>query len=178
MKKFVGLLILILSLFSATQAHASFTKTTVEWASKVYIDGNFKLPPTQECMAKVVWFEARGESYLGKKLVANVVRNRTTFGKPFATNICSVVYQKSQFSWTLENNKKAASFRSIVTKNKKTDRKNIEQVLKIVFFQTVFDEKLVTKATHFTSEKPRFKSAKYLGKVGGHHFLMYLGNPK
>lgn len=172
MKKFVCLLFLLTSFSS----FASWTQPVAKWASEVYLTGNFQMPPTQECLAKNVWFESRGESKLGKTLVANVVRNRTSFGRPFANTICTVVYQKSQFSWTLESSKRNAKFNQIMRKNLKKDRKNLQETLEIVFNQTYFGQKIKTNATHFTSEKPRFKRVKSLGKVGRHHFFVYLGN--
>lgn len=174
MKKFMCLLFLLFSF----QSHANFEQTVVSWASKMYLSGNYQMTPTQECLAKNVWYEARGESRLGKTLVANVVRNRTTFGKPFANTICTVVYQKSQFSWTLNSSKKHAKFNTIMRKNLKNDEKNVRETIEIVLLQTIFNQKVVTKATHFTSEKPKFKRVQSLGVVGNHHFFRYLGNAK
>lgn len=54
------------------------------------------------CMAENIYFEAGSESFEGKKSVAQIVLNRVNSGK-FASDICSVVYQKNngvyQFSW-------------------------------------------------------------------------------
>lgn len=166
----------LLFLLFSFSANANIEQTIVSWASKAVVEGHLKLPPEQECLAKNIWYESRGESRLGKTLVANVVRNRTQFGKPFANTICTVVYQKSQFSWTLNKRKKHSSFESIVLKNKQKDIKNLQQTVEIVLEQTVLERKIVTKATHFTSEKPRFKCVQKLGKVGNHEFSRYLGN--
>ena len=172
MKKFMCLLFLLFS-FSA---NANIEQTIVSWASKAVMEGYLKLPPEQECLAKNIWYESRGESRLGKTLVANVVRNRTTFGKPFANTICTVVYQKSQFSWTLNKHKKHATFDAVMRKNMKKDAKSLQETIEIVLEQTVLEQKIVTKATHFTSEKSRFKCVQRLGKVGNHEFSRYLGN--
>lgn len=51
------------------------------------------------CLAKNIYFEARGESTQGKLAVAKVTLNRVKSGK-FPTTICAVVYQPYQFSWT------------------------------------------------------------------------------
>jgi spore germination cell wall hydrolase CwlJ-like protein len=63
-----------------------------------------------KCMATNIFFEARGESEVGKAAVARVVINRVKHG--FAPNPCAVVYQKTtnsdtkvtscQFSWVCE----------------------------------------------------------------------------
>lgn len=54
------------------------------------------------CMASAIYYEARGESELGKLAVGHVVKNRVKSSK-FPNSICSVVAQKfkgtCQFSW-------------------------------------------------------------------------------
>lgn len=52
------------------------------------------------CLARNIYHEARGESYLGKLAVAKVTINRTKDPK-FPDTICDVVYQPGQFSWTV-----------------------------------------------------------------------------
>lgn len=53
-----------------------------------------------ECLAKNIYFEARGESKEGKIAVAQVTLNRVIHQTEFKKTICGVVYQKDQFSWT------------------------------------------------------------------------------
>ena len=53
-----------------------------------------------ECLAKNIYFEARGESHKGKIAVAQVTLNRVIHSSEFNKTICGVVYQKDQFSWT------------------------------------------------------------------------------
>lgn len=50
------------------------------------------------CLAKAVYFEARGESLEGQLAVAEVVLNRAASGK-YPPTICSVVTQPAQFSF-------------------------------------------------------------------------------
>lgn len=52
-----------------------------------------------QCLAANVYFEARGEPFKGKVAVALVTLNRQDSGK-YPKSICSIVYQKNQFSWT------------------------------------------------------------------------------
>lgn len=52
-----------------------------------------------KCLALNVYFEARGESKIGQKAVAWVTLNRVKSGD-YADNICDVVWDKNQFSWT------------------------------------------------------------------------------
>ncbi len=51
------------------------------------------------CLAEVVYREARGEPHRGQLAVAQTVINRVKSSQ-FPNDICSVVFQKSQFSWT------------------------------------------------------------------------------
>lgn len=50
------------------------------------------------CLAKAIYFEARGESLEGQLAVAEVVLNRARSGR-FASSVCGVVTQPAQFSF-------------------------------------------------------------------------------
>lgn len=51
------------------------------------------------CLAKNIYYEARGEPYIGKISVAQITFNRVLEGR-WGDTICEVVYAKKQFSWT------------------------------------------------------------------------------
>jgi spore germination cell wall hydrolase CwlJ-like protein len=52
-----------------------------------------------DCLARNVYYEARGESLLGQYAVAEVTMNRrNALGYP--KTVCEVVYQRDAFSWT------------------------------------------------------------------------------
>lgn len=53
------------------------------------------------CLAKNIYYEARGESQRGKLAVAQVTLNRVE-NKNYHNTICGVVYAKNQFSWTFD----------------------------------------------------------------------------
>lgn len=53
-----------------------------------------------DCIAKNMYFEARGEGLKGMAAVAQVTKNRVNSGK-FPDSYCKVVYQPKQFSWTI-----------------------------------------------------------------------------
>ena len=57
------------------------------------------------CLAKNIYYEARGEPLHGKVAVAQVTLNRVTHRTEFDASICQVVYAKRQFSWTHEKHK-------------------------------------------------------------------------
>jgi N-acetylmuramoyl-L-alanine amidase len=55
-----------------------------------------------ECLARNVYYEARGESLAGQYAVAEVTMNRkASLGYP--KTVCGVVHQKGAFSWTAED---------------------------------------------------------------------------
>jgi spore germination cell wall hydrolase CwlJ-like protein len=56
------------------------------------------LDPEMQCLASTVYFESKGESLAGQLAVARVVINRAKSGR-FASSICGVVHQPSQFSF-------------------------------------------------------------------------------
>lgn len=51
------------------------------------------------CLAKNIQAEAGGESRIGKLAVAQVTLNRVRH-KAYPNNVCDVVFQPKQFSWT------------------------------------------------------------------------------
>lgn len=53
----------------------------------------------QKCLAKNVYYEARGEDVHGQLAVAQITLNRLEMGN-WGNTICSVVFSKNQFSWT------------------------------------------------------------------------------
>ena len=177
-------LVILLASFS-TQVPASvgtLNDSLTDFASHSYLNGSLKLSSSQrkelECYTKVIWYEARGEDKHGKILVANVVRNRTEFGKPFANTVCDVVYQRNQFAWTRDSKKKHISFKTVARKHSKLEEKQVVDALSVAFAMVVFNPPSITKATHFCSvgEKCNFKNVKRLGKYGNHTLFEYLGN--
>lgn len=58
-----------------------------------------------KCLTDNIYYEARGESFLGQQMVAKVVLNRTKH-PDYPDSICGVVYQPFQFSWTLHKQPK------------------------------------------------------------------------
>ncbi|MEA3194221.1 MAG: N-acetylmuramoyl-L-alanine amidase [Betaproteobacteria bacterium] len=52
-----------------------------------------------DCLARNVYYEARGESLAGQYAVAEVTMNRKA-SRSYPKTVCEVVYQKDAFSWT------------------------------------------------------------------------------
>ncbi len=53
----------------------------------------------RECLARAVYFEARGEPLAGQLAVAQVILNRVASGR-FASTMCGVIDQPGQFSFS------------------------------------------------------------------------------
>ena len=53
----------------------------------------------RECLARAVYFEARGEPLEGQLAVAQVILNRVASGR-FASTVCGVINQPGQFSFS------------------------------------------------------------------------------
>lgn len=51
------------------------------------------------CLALNVYFEARGESYDGQKMIAEVTMERV-YTDGFPKTVCGVVWEDGAFSWT------------------------------------------------------------------------------
>ena len=60
-----------------------------------------------ECLARNIFYEAGIEDRAGKVAVAQVTLNRLKTGR-WGRDLCSVVYARAQFSWTLDKKKKWA----------------------------------------------------------------------
>lgn len=54
-----------------------------------------------DCLSENIYMEANNQDVAGKVAVAQVTLNRVNSGK-FRNSICATIYQKAQFSWTLE----------------------------------------------------------------------------
>lgn len=63
-------------------------------------------PHDLACMTANIFFEARGEKKAGMEAVAKVTMNRV-YARGYPPSVCSVVFQKRQFSWTHEQSWKA-----------------------------------------------------------------------
>lgn len=53
------------------------------------------------CLTENIYFESRGEPILGQAMVGHSVLNRMKDDR-WPSDVCDVVYQKKQYSWTLE----------------------------------------------------------------------------
>ncbi len=123
---------------------------------------NAKIIPIQEtiCMAKTIYWEARGEPYEGKLGVAGVVLNRAAH-EEFPSTICEVVYQNKPLQFSKE----------IGRKTKITDKKawadSLDLAGRIVNKQIVI--KPTFRAIYFDSVKVKPPKGLILHRVIGNH---------
>ena len=71
------------------------------------IDSKRKFSITQreiKCLETSLWHEARGETLYGLMAVAKTTLNRARM-EGWPPDVCKVVYQKGQYSWTLKSKK-------------------------------------------------------------------------
>jgi spore germination cell wall hydrolase CwlJ-like protein len=109
-----------------------------------------------ECLAKTLYFEARGESEKGVYAVANVILNRQ-FDNKYPDSICSVVNQKGQFTYD----------HSLKPKNKK-----IYQKMKYIAIKSIFSHNNNgILYYHNTTVKPKWsKRMEKVTRIDNHIF--------
>lgn len=74
----------------STMALALFTIPIAQPPPPSYDESTFR------CMVATLYHEARGEGVLGIEAVASVIMNRA---KRANKSVCSIVYERKQFSW-------------------------------------------------------------------------------
>lgn len=180
MKYLLLLLLVTKSALAYAGAFSPIYEPLLDFGANTFIDGSLKLPKEQKkevnCLAKAIFFEARGESRHAKQLVSDAVVNRAKFGKPFSNSICGVVYQKGQFSWTVEKWKRNTDFRSVALKFDKNERKAVQDSLKIALYYVILKPKNTGNITHFASNNVKFANTKYVTSAGNFKFYSYEGN--
>jgi len=116
-----------------------------------------------ECLAKNIYFEAKGESLTGKIAVAQVTLNRVLHKQEFNKTICGVVYQKDQFSWTAYNPK---------VRDQKQWRDSLH-IAKGILQGKLFLEGFEALYFHADYVKPTWRKTKtYIKTIGKHIFYI------
>jgi len=126
------------------------------------------------CLTEAIYYEAGGESFEGKKAVAQVVLNRINDGR-FPDNVCDVVYQKTerpgrtlcQFSWVCQQYRR--SIDDAMWRESK-------YIAKIALTSEVIHVKLASNRAiffHSTSVKPGWNYNR-VSQIGNHIFYASL----
>jgi spore germination cell wall hydrolase CwlJ-like protein len=128
-----------------------------------------------KCMADNIYYEARGEPYMGQVAVARVVMNRVTHG--FANSPCQVIYQsrkrvdpntekeiiRCQFSWVCQGKKQP---------NTSSERYKIaEEIAELVILENKWDNDFHRGVLFFHNHtvNPRWPYKKTF-TIGNHTF--------
>jgi spore germination cell wall hydrolase CwlJ-like protein len=115
-----------------------------------------------KCLTDNAYFESRGEPQKGQVAVIYTTLNRAASGK-FPSDICSVVYQRNQFSWTSN-------------KNRPIKEKELYQEIKETVHEVIQGkhEDVTNGATYFHAssiKKPKdFGNVRCTARIGGHVF--------
>ena len=113
------------------------------------------------CLAKNIYYEARGEPMRGKIAVAQVTLNRVTHRTEFQSNICGVVYAKNQFSWTNEKLKAPSG----------AAWHEAQALAKEVLVGTVYLPEFKAIYFHNLTVKPQWRKTRELvARIGNHIF--------
>ena len=130
-------------------------------------NSNYKIKHTKQdldCLAKNIYFEAKGESLPGKIAVAQVTLNRVLHKQDFNKTICGVVYQKDQFSWTAQPNPRVRDH---------SQWKTSQHVAMGILQGKLFLEGFDALYFHANYVKPTWrKQRQYLKTIGNHLFYI------
>ena len=114
--------------------------------------------------------ELEKEIILERIRIVNVMNNRVK-NSNYPNDLCSVVYQYKQFSWTLEKSKKNMNLRII---NNPWEKYNIEQIRILSKLWLVYGFKDITSGSlfyHTTWSSPRWRHAYNMTETSlWHHF--------
>lgn len=120
-----------------------------------------------ECLAKNIYFEARGESRAGQMAVGQVTINRAKHDA-YPPSICAVVKQRHQFSWYWDG---VAD--TIRQKDVYADIHALAVRLYDKYWTTRDMPDIVNGATHFHTRgvNPRWKNMKLVARIDNHLFF-------
>ena len=107
MKKFILLTAILLSGCKTDTTDLKLEPVIVDATPKIVLDYT-----EVECLAKNIYFEARGESIFGQIAVAQVTLNRTKDHR-FPDNVCGVIYQAKLSTWWKETHNRNVPVRNM-----------------------------------------------------------------
>ncbi len=126
------------------------------------------------CLALNIYHEARGESLTGQHAVAQVTMNRA---QRDPKKVCSVVFNKHQFSWTTGHTKRSKGKVSVSLVPKEDKAWRMAKAVARVTIEG-WTPDFTKGSTHYHSNVVRPQWAKAQGMkptlvVGLHHFYRY-----
>lgn len=125
------------------------------------------LKSESECLAKAIYWEARGEHVVGKLAVASVVIYRHN-SQDFPDTICKVVYQRNKVS------KKPEFSPHIIRGSKPTEPEVWDSIQKlsedIVTGKFRYQLAFTARFFHSTKINPNWKNKTHVATIGGNKF--------
>lgn len=124
------------------------------------------------CLAEALYYESRGESYRGNKLIAQVVVNRTK-SPHFPDTVCKVIKQKINGRYQYSYHHLPNTRKHLLKKNQTTYNK-MYRIADKVLTDNFEKRKILTKAQYYKVcdvESEFFDTLKYLGREGAHCFF-------
>lgn len=167
--KIVTVLVTIVCITLAYSA-PSISQDIFVYTTKQEVSANYK--KQVDCLAKNIYHEAANESYEGKLAVAQVTMNRVASGK-FASDVCSVVYQKTK---TPENNITCQFSWTCIANNLSYDKYKWEEsviIAKRALTEPVLHDTIAeTNALYYHAVyvKPGWNKTKVVKQIGNHIF--------
>lgn len=104
------------------------------------------------CLALTVYHESRGEPVEGQLYVARTVLNRVKHSR-YPDDICRVVYQKHQFSWTKH-------------KHKQVDKQQLNKIAYMLANHKIPEH----DAIYFYNKRVKVKRLKLVKQINNHRF--------
>jgi len=118
--------------------------------------------PTSDitCLAQALYFEAATESLKGMQAVASVVFNRAA-SPGYPETLCEVVYQRGQFSWTTNPQKRRRS----------PSVRYMQLAVDMIKNRGILQEQYPVTHFHHVSVSPRWsRRLAYFTTIGSHRF--------
>lgn len=119
-----------------------------------------------ECLARNIYFEARGEPVAGQIAVGLVTINRVR-SSVFPDTICDVVHQRHQFSWAWDK------IPDKISQPEVYDRLYaLSSLLYDNYYEDAVFPDIVDGATHFHTPEvnPQWRGKKLVVRIGNHGF--------
>ena len=124
------------------------------------------------CLAETLWYESRGESNRGSKLIAQVVVNRAQ-SPQFPDTVCKVIKHKIKGRYQYSYHHLPNTRKHLLKKNQATYNK-MYRIADKVLTDNFEKRKILTKALYYKLcdvKSEFFDTLKYLGKEGRHCFF-------
>ncbi len=166
----IGAGVALVAVLAFQQAEIQVIHDDVQDIKKYLIHTNERLKYTNaefDCLARNIYHEAGVEPIEGKFAVAQVTLNRLKQGT-WGKDICSVVYARAQFSWTLSKKKRQEQPKGELWNES-------QQVARIVLDRGVRVPSLA-QSTYYHADyvKPLWaKSVVKIQQIGQHIFYKY-----